>query len=74
MFELQELSVILQGLDLVTITGASARKMVALQDKVEKTLQKERFQIRIIFRISLNKVPFKVLNLIVWTPKMIGIA
>jgi len=41
MFELQELSVILQGLDLVTITGASARKMVALQDKVEKTLQKE---------------------------------
>ena len=38
MFELQELSVILQGLDLVTISGSSARKMVALQDKVEKAI------------------------------------
>ena len=40
MFDLQELSVIRQGLDLVTITGASARKMVALQDKVENTIIK----------------------------------
>tara|TARA_R110000822_G_scaffold308475_2_gene436480 strand:+ start:680 stop:856 length:177 start_codon:yes stop_codon:yes gene_type:complete len=38
MFELQELSVIRQGLDLVTISGSSARKMVALQDKVEKAI------------------------------------
>jgi len=41
MFSIEELSVIRQGLDLVGITGASARKMVALQDKVENTLQKE---------------------------------
>jgi hypothetical protein len=41
MFSIEELSVIRQGLDLVTITGASAKKMVALQDKVENTLQKE---------------------------------
>ena len=41
MFSIEELSVIRQGLDLLTITGASARKMVALQDKVEITLQKE---------------------------------
>jgi len=41
MFSIEELSVIRQGLDLLTITGASARKMVALQDKVEKTLDKE---------------------------------
>jgi len=40
MFELQELSVIRQGLDLVTISGASARKMVALQDKVENAIIK----------------------------------
>lgn len=40
MFELQELSVIRQGLDLITITGASARRMVALQDKVEKAIIK----------------------------------
>jgi hypothetical protein len=41
MFSIEELSVIRQGLDLVTITGASARRMVDLQDKVEKTLEKE---------------------------------
>jgi len=41
MFSIEELSVIRQGLDLVGITGASARKMVALQDKVELTMQKE---------------------------------
>ena len=41
MFSIEELSVIRQGLDLVGITGASARKMVALQDKVENALQKE---------------------------------
>jgi hypothetical protein len=41
MFSIEELSVIRQGLDLLTITGASARKMVTLQDKVEKALQKE---------------------------------
>jgi hypothetical protein len=29
MFDLQELSVMRQGLDLVSITGASAKKMVA---------------------------------------------
>ena len=40
MFDLQELSVIRQGLDLVTITGASARKMVSLQDKVENAIVK----------------------------------
>ena len=40
MFESQELSVIRQGLDLVTISGASARKMVALQDKVENAIIK----------------------------------
>ena len=41
MFSIEELSVIRQGLDLLTITGASARKMVILQDKVENALQKE---------------------------------
>ncbi len=41
MFSIEELSVIRQGLDLVGITGASAKRMVALQDKVENTLQKE---------------------------------
>ena len=41
MFSIEELSVIRQGLDLVTITGVSARKMVTLQDKVENALQKE---------------------------------
>jgi len=41
MFSIEELSVIRQGLDLLTITGASARKMVTLQDKVEIALQKE---------------------------------
>jgi hypothetical protein len=41
MFSIEELSVIRQGLDLLTITGASARKMVTLQDKVENTLEKE---------------------------------
>ena len=41
MFSIEELSVLRQGLDLVGITGASARKMAALQDKVENALQKE---------------------------------
>ena len=41
MFSIEELSVIRQGLDLVGITGASARRMVILQDKVENALQKE---------------------------------
>ena len=41
MFSIEELTVLRQGLDFVTITGASARKMVALQDKVEIALQKE---------------------------------
>jgi hypothetical protein len=41
MFSIEELSVIRQGLDLLTITGASARKMVTLQDNVENALQKE---------------------------------
>lgn len=41
MFSIEELSVIRQGLDLLTITGASAKKMVTLQDKVENALQKE---------------------------------
>ncbi len=41
MFSIEELSALRQGLDLVTITGVSARKMVTLQDKVEQTLQKE---------------------------------
>jgi hypothetical protein len=41
MFSIEELSVIRQGLDLLTITGASARKMVTLQDKVEQVLEKE---------------------------------
>ena len=41
MFSIEELSVIRQGLDLVTITGASARKMVELQNKVEHALEKE---------------------------------
>jgi len=42
MFDLQELLVMRQGLDLVSITGASARKMVALQDKVESAIEKTR--------------------------------
>ena len=41
MFSIEEFSVIRQGLDLLTITGASARKMVTLQDKGENALQKE---------------------------------
>ena len=41
MFSIEELSVIRQGLDLLSITGASARKMVNLPDKVENALQKE---------------------------------
>jgi len=41
MFTIEELSVIRQGLDLLTITGASARKMVVLQDKIERALEKE---------------------------------
>jgi len=41
MFTIEELSVIRQGLDLLTITGASARKMVILQDKIENAYNKE---------------------------------
>ena len=41
MFSIEELSVMRQGLDLVTITGASASKMVTLQNKVEEALKKE---------------------------------
>jgi hypothetical protein len=41
MFSIEELSVIRQGLDLVTITGASARRMVELQNKVETAYEKE---------------------------------
>ena len=41
MFTIEELSVIRQGLDLLTITGASARKMVVLQDKIENAYNKE---------------------------------
>jgi hypothetical protein len=41
MFSIEELSVLRQGLDLLTITVASARKMVTLQDKVDNALQKE---------------------------------
>ena len=41
LFSIEELSVLRQGLDLVTITGASAQKMVTLQNKVENALQKE---------------------------------
>ena len=41
MFTIEELSVIRQGLDLLTITGASAKKMVDLQIKVETSLEKE---------------------------------
>lgn len=41
MFSIEELTVLRQGLDLLTITGASAKKMATLQDKVENALQKE---------------------------------
>jgi hypothetical protein len=41
MFSIEELSVLRQGLDLLSITGASARQMVVLQDKVENMLEKE---------------------------------
>lgn len=41
MFSIEELSVLRQGLDLLTITGASARQMVNLQDKVESMIEKE---------------------------------
>jgi hypothetical protein len=41
MFSIEELSVLRQGLDLLTITGANARQMVNLQDKVESMLEKE---------------------------------
>jgi hypothetical protein len=41
MFSIEELSVLRQGLDLLSITGASARQMVTLQDKVESMLEKE---------------------------------
>jgi hypothetical protein len=41
MFSIEELSVLRQGLDILTITGASARQMVTLQDKVENMLEKE---------------------------------
>lgn len=39
MYTLEELSVIRAALDVITIQGQSARKMVALQDKTDKTIQ-----------------------------------
>jgi len=36
MYNLEELSVIRAALDVITIQGQSARKMVALQDKTEQ--------------------------------------
>lgn len=36
MFTLEELTVIRAALDVITIQGQSARKMVALQDKTEQ--------------------------------------
>lgn len=36
MFTLEELAVIRAALDVITIQGQSARKMVALQDKTEQ--------------------------------------
>lgn len=38
MFSIEELSVIRAALDVITIQGQSARKMVVLQDKVEQTI------------------------------------
>ena len=38
MFSIEELSVIKAALDVITIQGQSARKMVVLQDKVEQTI------------------------------------
>jgi len=36
MYNIEELSVIRAALDVITIQGQSARKMVALQDKTDK--------------------------------------
>ena len=40
MYTPEEYTVIRQGLDLVTITGKNAKNLAALQDKVEKDIQK----------------------------------
>jgi hypothetical protein len=41
MYSIEELAVLRQGLDLLTITGANAKQMVILQEKVENQLEKE---------------------------------
>lgn len=41
MFSPEELSVMRQGLDLITINGASAKQMAALQVKIEEAIDKE---------------------------------
>lgn len=38
MFNIEELSVIRAALDVISIQGQSARKMVALQDKVDQII------------------------------------
>ena len=38
MFSIEELSVIRAALDVISIQGQSARKMVTLQDKVEQSI------------------------------------
>jgi len=40
MYTPEEWTVIRTGLDLVTITGKNAKNLAALQDKVEKDIQK----------------------------------
>jgi len=40
MYTPEEYTVIRQGLDLVTITGKNAKNLAALQEKVEKDIQK----------------------------------
>ena len=40
MYTPEEYTVIRQGLDLLTITGKDAKKLVELQTKVEKDIQK----------------------------------
>lgn len=41
MFTLEELQVIRQGLDLVTIQGKNAKKLYEIQIKVEKAITKQ---------------------------------
>ena len=41
MFTLEELQVIRQGLDLVTIQGKNAKKLYEIQIKVEKVITKQ---------------------------------